>query len=109
MIDDTEGLLRRINPEWVQPDQTLMSWAFRAAQLSVDREALRSASEIFVTFGWKCARLSTKRCRELGCDVLEDPEPDNPAHALVSRPEGLTKGRIDALAKALRDSAQWPA
>ena len=66
MIDDSETLLRRIHPEWVQSDHTLMSWAFKDPQLSVDRESLRSVADILVNFGWRSARLVAKRCRELG-------------------------------------------
>lgn len=108
MIDDSEGLLRRIPSEWVQPDNALMSWAFRDAELSVNREQMRTAAAELAD-GWKTARLIAGRCRENGCRVDEDPLPDNPAHALVLQPPGLGKNAVARLSKALRDSAIWPA
>ena len=84
-IADDETLHRRIHPIHVKPDGNVCSAAFNDPEMSVDRASLRSADETLREYdGYGLAAFVTKHARDLGQEVLPDPELLNPAHALVT-------------------------
>lgn len=101
--------MRRIHPNHVDPEGRVLWLAFRGAQLSVDREGMRSPSLVRAAFpSYTVARLVAGDCRAAGFAVLADPLPDNPAHALVTSTPA-TRGDERRLALILRGLAEWPA
>lgn len=108
-IDDSEPLLRRVHANHIDPDGRGMWLAFRGAELSVDRERLRSVEELGREYPARTvARLFAGPCRAAGFLVDPDPTPDNPAHALI-RSSANSRAEERRLAMILRDLSKWPA
>jgi hypothetical protein len=93
-IGDDAGLLRRIHPDQVVPDQNRggrrpSSAAFKPPELSVDAEPVLAEDGLDWTFsldgyeGWSLVRFLAGSARQQGLPVVHDPCPDNRAHTLV--------------------------
>jgi len=101
-IADTEPLHRRIHPNFVKPDGSISSQAFRDPELSVDRGRYWNIEKTLHGYqGHGIAALITAFARQHGQEVVAAPELLNPAHALV-------KGhKTKALAREFARSAKW--
>jgi hypothetical protein len=85
-VEDSEPLLRRIQPLHYREGQPPSSAAFKNPELSVDREhMLAAAKDACANYpGNGLARIPTAKIpRDLGLEVAKDPLTNNLAHALV--------------------------
>ena len=97
-IADSENLWRRIHPDWVVPDANsgalrLSSAAFdndsKGGPMSILIESImlstaRSYEAAIIGFeGYYLAAVTAGQVRTLDQGVAKDPEPDEPAHAVV--------------------------
>jgi hypothetical protein len=103
-VADDEMLLRRIHPTQKKTKEGKpSSAAFKDATMSVDREKLLGdpLEALGNRTGFGLVRLPARVPRELGQEVIADPELLNRAHALVN-------GRkTQSTANKLRDAAEW--
>ena len=106
------GLLRRIHPDHVIPDNNTgrhrpSSAAFKDPNLSVDAEPLLHAAGLDWHFSlrehqtYSLVRFLAQTAFDQGLTVVRTDAPGNPAHAEVQGKK--TQGK----ANALRDASQW--
>jgi hypothetical protein len=90
-IADDERLLRRIRPEDVVVDSVTgqrrpSSAAFKSKSniISVDLASLTTPGKTLAAYRqFMLVEIDVATVRALGCKVVRDPLPDNPAHALL--------------------------
>lgn len=102
-LDDDEILWRRVHEDHLKDDGSLSSLAFTGYELSVDRGRIQQ--DMSLTMGGQAgvAELTAADCRSLGQDPVEDPLPDNLAHALVIGTKSKSiRRRMRSLAKFVR-------
>lgn len=104
LISDNESLWRRIAAPWITPGEIgtycTSSAAFKGVDISVDI-ASKSTPERSIKTSAGLVGFLAKVPISLGYPVLEDPIPENPAHALI-------KGKIRRRhAKLLANACQW--
>lgn len=114
-IRDEEVLWRRANADMfdktVDGEELLQSWAFKDPKdtLSVDIASETSEAEVLAAGhpGQRIVGITAGFVRELGYTVARDPEPNDPAHALIIPKPGKTKKEkhLDRQSMALR--ATW--
>ena len=100
-LNDDELLWRRIHRDHVKSDGRVSSAAFSGSEMSVDVERIQSDMSITLEDGAGVAEVETVVARGLSQDVVADPLPENPAHALVI---GDKPRRVK---RALRDAARF--
>jgi hypothetical protein len=91
IITTEDGLLRRIviHPDYIKPDQTITSFAFKPRKvdvdgLSVDLERLTTPEDaILDRTKFRLARLKASIPLSLGLACVHDPKADCPAHSLI--------------------------
>lgn len=112
-IPDDELLWRRVLPSQIVADEETgrlrpSSAAFRPSDsMSVSIASMTSVQvELEKTPEQSLAEFAVGFCRSLGCSVVRQPEPENPAHALVFG--GASKGCLTKTqAKQIAHRAQW--
>lgn len=97
-IPDTSDLWRRIHPTWIIYDENLKSWRPTTQAFNDDSEggpmsvvlapevlaSGRTSKDILARFtGYSLAAISAALARELDQGIKRDPEPEEPAHAVV--------------------------
>lgn len=111
-IPDDAGLLRRIRPDQVVPDENLgglrpSSAAFKDLEMSVDAEPILVANGQDWRFtlqgyaGYSLARFVAHKPRSLGLPVIHKPQDKNPAHTEVHGKKTRSNAR------EIADSSQW--
>lgn len=115
-IGDEERLYRRVypNPDELEADSTgtgyrPRSGAFRGeGALSVDLSSLSTPEETrsrHTPSNFYVAEFSARTAREAGCVIVRDPQPDDPAHALVyglGEAGALTKSQTKKIGRMSR-------
>lgn len=111
-IADNERLLHRIRPDDVHIDSSGQirppSGAFRYIKniTSVDIASLTTPERALEGYpAYSLVEIEAGAVRAVGCRIVRDPQPDNPAHALVygSAPGGrLTKSQAKEVANRCR-------
>lgn len=99
-LSDDEFLWRRIHERQLLSDGRVSSAAFSGDEMSVDVARIQSDMSITLADGAAVGEIVTAAARDLGQDVVGDPQPDNRAHALVIGP------KPKSVRRALRDAAQ---
>jgi hypothetical protein len=112
LIPDSAGLLRRIHPTQVVPDQNRgglrpSTAAFKAPQMSVDVEEFLHEQGLDFNFslrgynGYSLVRIRAKFCSDAGLEVVHKRITGNDAHAEV-----IGKKR-DGLTSSMSQAAEW--
>lgn len=111
-ISGNELLWHRVHPAWIKNnpesgEPILSSGAFRSRdEVSVSIASLTTLESVLENYqGHSLAQLQVGFVRSIGCIVVRDPLPDNPAHALVCGKH--SGGRLSkAQAKQMANKAQ---
>ena len=97
-IPDDSDLWRRIHPDWIVYDENLKAWRLSSQAFNDDSEggpmsvvlapevlaSARTPMDILARFrGYSLAAVRAALARELSQGIKRDPEPDEPAHAVV--------------------------
>ena len=116
-IDNDDWLWRRVRnrPQWYaqNPDGTyrLSSVVFLDTytnEVSVDLAKLTTQEfALRVDADDGLAQIKAKLPRSLQHVVTADPEPDNPAHALICPPLTLSQGQRKSSARLMAQAAEW--
>lgn len=83
-----DEFLRRISPDWVKPDGSLMTLAFRNTtgtdRMSVNWAALSSVDDTLIGWEWHgVVSVTAELCWCLNQKIERTPTADNPAHCDV--------------------------
>ena len=100
-LSDDELLWRRIHASHITSDGRVSSAAFSPNRMSVDLASLQLDMSITLRDGAGVAEIETAAARDLGQEVVGDPLPVNPAHALV------VGDKPKRVRRALRDAARF--
>ena len=112
VIDGDAGLLRRIHPKQLVPDQNSggrrpSSAAFKDPELSVDAEPILEEDGLNWNFslngyeGYSLVRFLADAARQRYLPVVHDPVFDNRAHTLVCGK------KTNSIAKGLSNESEW--
>jgi hypothetical protein len=115
-IPDDSDLWRRIHPDWIVYDENLKAWRLSSQAFNDDSEggpmsvvlapevlaSGRTPIDILARFrGYGSAAVRAALARELNQGVKRDPEPDEPAHAVV------VGKKTSSVRKSFSRGARW--
>ena len=100
-LSDDELLWRRIHRDHVRSDGRVSSAAFSGDEMSVDVASIQLDMSITLSGGAGVGEIKTETAHKLGQDVVSDPLPGEPAHALV------IGHKTRSVRRALRDAARF--